>query len=146
MGWWKRLLFDSGSASPFDDKIVSDSPNIRRWDEKINLESPTSYCIYRGPDNQTKTRSLWAYKVVFFTPSGVQSTSDRTPDGVTGIRPPRDGVKDLVWSASDPLSDVWTFVSQRQNESHRPRMSDSSTNQMVFHRLLSDVHSSPASH
>jgi len=52
--------------------------------------------------------------------------------------------KGLVQSALDV--GVRPFVSQRQNEADLPQTSNSSTNQMVFHGVPSNVHSFSVSH
>ena len=79
----------------------------------------------------------------FFTPSDVKSASYRTLE--TNIQPPEIERKDLVRSASDILLDVWLFVSQRQNKFDRPWMSNSSTNQVVFHGVPNNARSFPVS-
>jgi len=58
----------------------------------------------------------------------------------TDVRPPRNGVERPRPLTQTSEADWTDFTSQRQNESDRPQTSDSSTNQMVFHGLPSNVH------
>jgi len=61
------------------------------------------------------------------------------------VQPPPMERKSFVWSVSDALSDARASVSQRQNVSDQPQMSNSLTNQIFFHALPGNIHSFPVS-
>ena len=77
-----------------------------------------SYRCYEH--NATNTLKILNAGVLrrFFTPSSVRSASNRTLE--TDGLPPKMGWKSVVGSASDVLSDVRPFVSQRQNGYDQP--------------------------
>jgi len=100
------------------------------WAE-LTLSSPGRYCPRAPP-----LAALICYGVFSLHRAADRPQTRRLR---RASDPPKMEWKGLIRSASGTQASV----SQRQNKSDRPRTSDSSTNQIVFHGLPSNVHSFP---